>query len=99
MYHRPVHDYISYQLYVPGGKRLQALGDEPHVRVRIEAISVSKLSAMEQLNNCFFSYADAALIELYLESQRKNSFQGICVYPEKKDEKSLGQRFSSMKLQ
>ena len=76
-----VRDSHTYQFYVKrDAKDSVALGASILMNVRIEAIAVGKIQSKKDLQNCYFSYCDAALHELYREKEGKVSLQGECVY-------------------
>lgn len=93
---RPVQGSFSYQLYgrhAPGGL---AVGAE--MTATIEAISVNKLKKAQQIQNCYFSYADAALLELYREKEEEPSLRGTCCWPpQDKKERDTDELASSVR--
>lgn len=69
----------SYQFYGPAPS---ALGQQQQVLiVRLESISVHKLNGREELRGCHFTYADAALLEVYREATGKESLRGTFICP------------------
>lgn len=82
---RPVQQSRSYQFYSlaeeePEDSEVFAdqLSMEKNVNIRLEAIRVDKIQGSEQLNQCYFSYCDAALLEIWRESEGLSSLDGIC---------------------
>ena len=70
---RPVCQSHSYQFYGPAPAAL-ALGQ--NLTARLEAIAVTQLTGQEELRDCYFSYADAALLEVYRAASHKDSLRG-----------------------
>ena len=79
---RSLSKYHSYQLYGLSSTGL-SLGMTVRVMARIEAIFMPGLISRSQLQDCYFSYADAALLELYRQSQKVPllSLMGQCCQP------------------
>ena len=76
---RTVNASHSYQLYGEAAPSGLAVG--AYMIARIEAISMSKLTGPAKVQGCYFSYADAALLELYRLKNNKPSLTGICCWP------------------
>ena len=70
---RPVCKSHSYQFYGPAPAAL-ALGQ--NLTARLEAIAVTQLTGQEELSGCYFSYADAALLEVYRKGKDEGSLGG-----------------------
>lgn len=82
---RPTQGSKSYQLYLPAGVNVGTLAVGAPIAARIESISSPQLHNAQQLNDCYFNYADAALIELCLQRRGVASFQGTCTSPPQVD--------------
>lgn len=48
------------------------------IQARIESISVTQLRNAVQVQDCYFNYCNAALVELSLERFQHSSFHGTC---------------------
>ena len=70
---RPVCTSHSYQFYGPAPAAL-ALGQD--LTARLEAIAVTQLTGQGKLRGCYFSYADAALLEVYRSACHEDSLRG-----------------------
>lgn len=75
---RPVQQSISFQLYYPPGLAMRTLAIGAPIQARIESISVTQLASPVQLQDCYFNYCNAALVELSLQRFQIASFQGTC---------------------
>ena len=67
----------TYQVYTRNGQQPTALALGANLTARIEAIAVSEISA-GKLQGCSFNYCNAALLELYLQKERRGSLVGRC---------------------
>ncbi len=101
---RPLQNYHSYQLYGPP-QALSGLAVGVNLTARIEAISMPGLKAKgaEKIQGCYFSYADAALLELYRENGQPNplpSLRGQCCWPTQEPQQGdqLSTGMSKMKI-
>lgn len=81
---RPFAASLSYQLY---GQAAGGLGVCVNMTVRIEAISMPVLKVSD-VQDCYFNYADAALLELYRLYEGELSFKGQCCWPTQEQEES-----------
>ena len=73
-----LHDWRSYRIY--NGPPI-ALAQQHDLPVRLETIAVDQLQRQEQLSGCHFSYADAALLEVYRRIKGKDSLRGTFICP------------------
>lgn len=69
----------SFQLYGPVAPTGLAVG--ANMTARIEAIAVNQITGRIKVLNCYFSYADATLLELYLQEKNRPSLNGQCCWP------------------
>ena len=96
---RPFEASHSYQLYGPQAPSGLAVGAP--LTARIEAISMPVLSGPAKVRDCYFSYADAALLELYRQQKNKESLRGKCCWPTQDQQHKgdwLSKRMSKLKL-
>lgn len=80
---RLVNQSHSYQLYGPVAPHGLAVG--AHMTARIEAIAVTQITNRMKVKDCYFSYADATLLELYRQQNGKPSLAGQCCWPPPQD--------------
>ena len=76
---RPVDQSHSFQLYGPVASSGLAVG--ANMTARIEAIAVTQITGCIKVLNCYFSYADATLLEFYRQQNNKPSLDGQCCWP------------------
>ena len=73
-----LHNWRSYRIY--NGPPI-ALAQQHNWPVRLETIAIDQLNGQEELNNCRFSFADAALLEKDRKRKDKPSLRGKCICP------------------
>ena len=76
---RTVQRSHSYQLYGPQAPAGLAVGAQ--MVARIEAIAINQVTQPVKVQDCYFNYTDAALIELYREQEGEQSLAGQCCWP------------------
>ena len=68
--------------------------------VRLEAIAVIQLNRQEELRDCYFTYADAVLLEAYRCATGKDSLRGTFMCPtEQEMKKNKGQDEEEIKVE
>ena len=79
---RPIENNHTIQLYgLESTSELPAMGTMLYdVAARVEAISMPALTDPNKIKDCFFMYADAALLELYRRKVKLPSLRGQCCW-------------------